>query len=318
MFRTKYYLNPETLHFEKVRLFTRTRLRNGFISFIILAIITIIFRLTFDEKIESPKVIHFTQKNKDLKSAYENLNKKISYAENFLFDIQNRDDQVYRSVFDLAPIPENIREAGFGGSESYDDLNAGDTEFVINTAKKLDQLSTKARIQSISLTDLYRLAREKSKLNDHIPSIQPISPADHFWLTSTYGYRKDPFSGRRTMHHGIDLAGPYGLKIFSTGDGVVTKASYNRYGYGNEVIIDHGFGYVSIYAHLKEIRVETGQKVKRGQLVGLLGSTGKSTGPHLHYEIRKNDRAVNPMYYYFENLTALEYNSITSQINSDS
>jgi murein DD-endopeptidase MepM/ murein hydrolase activator NlpD len=305
----RYYFNRETLQFEKVQ----TNYRRIFIYAALIAIVSISVRYLIDDSFNSPKVRHFTQENQKLRNSYLLLNEQIAKSEVMLSDIQQRDDYVYRSVFDLEPIPSSVREAGFGGSDEYSiDLESRNSEFVTNTALMLEKLSTKARIQSGSLDHLYRKAKEQKLLLTNKPSIQPISPADHVWLTSTYGYRKDPFHKRRKMHHGIDLAGQVGIKIYATGNGIVKTAAFNRWGYGNEIIIDHGFAFESIYAHLDKIYVKKGEFVKKGQLIGTLGDTGRSTGPHLHYEIRKNKKAVNPMYYFYENLSAPEYSLITT------
>ncbi len=202
---------------------------------------------------------------------------------------RNRDDRFYRSILNLEPVPASIREAGTGGSEPYMQLSAvREPGLVSNVSQRMDKISSRVQIQSSSLENVY----EQAITNQHFlackPSINPISSADPYWLTSTYGYRNDPFTGRRTAHHGIDLAGPYGLEVHSTGDGVVVSAYLNRHGYGKEVIVDHGFGYTTKYAHLQEIMVKRGQKLKRGEVLGTLGSTGRSTGPHLHYEVRKD------------------------------
>jgi murein DD-endopeptidase MepM/ murein hydrolase activator NlpD len=311
MRRTRYYYNPRTLQFEKLQKPLKVRIRNGAIYVTVISILFIGVRLLIDRDFTSPKVTYFTQRNLELRHEYQKLDKKINLAETFLYQIQNRDDKVYRSVFNLEPIPPSVREAGFGGSEDYyQDLYSRNTEFVRNTARKLDELSTKARIQSVSLSDIYQKAKDQSLLLERKPSIQPISPADQFWLTSTFGYRWDPFTKRRRMHHGIDLAGPVGLNIYSTGAGVVEVAEFNRHGYGKEIIINHGFGFKSVYAHLDEIHVKVGDTLKKGQLIGKLGDTGRSTGPHLHYEIRKYNQAVNPMYYFYEDLSPDEYAKI--------
>lgn len=313
MRRTRFFYNAETLKFEKAQKPLRQRIRNGLFYFAALSVLFIGIRLILDRDFSSPKVKYFSQKNSELKEEYEKLNSKINLAENFLTEIQKRDDKVYRSVFDLEPIPRSVREAGFGGSDNYfSDLYSGNKTFVKLTARKLAELSTKARVQSISFTDIYRKAKEQQLLIARKPSINPISPADHVWLTSSFGYRRDPFNGKRRMHYGIDLAGKVGIHIYATGEGVVKVAEHNRYGYGKEIILEHGFGYQSIYAHLDDIFVNPGDTVKRGQLIGTLGSTGRSTGPHLHYEIRQGDRAVNPMYYFYEDLSVSEYKMITS------
>ena len=270
-----------------------------------------------DKKIDSPRIKFFTEKNTELRHSYEKLNKTITSAENVLADIQLRDDELYRSVFDMQPIPSSVREAGFGGSENYEGmLYSRNAKIVSNTARKLEKLSTKARIQSMSLEDLYVKAREQQKFISHKPSIQPLSPGDRYWLTSTFGFRSDPFTGARRMHAGLDMAGDIGLKVYATGDGVVTTAKMSLYGYGREVEINHGFGYASRYGHLSKILVKKGEQVKRGQLIGELGSSGRSTGPHLHYEVRYHDKALNPLYYFFENLSPNEFDKITAQVNN--
>ncbi len=314
MRRKRYYYNAETLRFERVQKPLRQGIRNGLFYFTALSIVFVGIRILLDEEFTSPKVKHFSQKNYELRKEYTSLNQKIHLAENLLSDIQTRDDKLYRSVFDLDPIPRSVREAGFGGSDNYySDLYSADKIFVKQTARKLEELSKKAKVQSVSLSDLYNKAKEKQLLLARVPSINPISPDNHVWLTSTFGYRSDPFTGKKRMHNGIDIAGNVGIKIYATGEGIVKIAEYNRYGYGKEIIIDHGFGYQTIYAHLHDIFVSRGDTVKRGQLIGSLGSTGRSTGPHLHYEVRRNDRAVNPMYYFYEDISAEEYNMITSE-----
>lgn len=279
----------------------------------LLSVLFIGARITVDESYASFKVKYFTEVNKELRDDYAQLNNRINLAENILGELQKRDDKVYRSVFDLEPIPSSVREAGFGGSEKYyPQLYTRDIDFVSNTAQKLDQLSNKVKVQSLSLSHLYLKAQEQQLILMQKPSISPISPADEVWLSSSYGYRKDPFTNFKRMHHGIDLAGEVGIKIFATGNGICELAKANRYGYGKEIIIDHGFGYTTIYAHLNKIYVKEGETVKRGQLIGELGNTGRSTGPHLHYEVWENNKPVNPIYFFYENLSPLEYLEIAS------
>jgi murein DD-endopeptidase MepM/ murein hydrolase activator NlpD len=317
MFRAKYHLNPETLLFEKVRIPLRKKVRNGVLGFMVMSAVAAGGRLLLDKHFDSPRIKYFTERNQELRNAYSDLNESINGAESVLSDIQNRDDKVYRSVFDMDPIPGSVREAGFGGSENYEGMLLSRKDRIVSTtARKLEKLSMKARIQSKSLTDLYLKATEQQKFISHRPSIQPISPADHYWLTSTFGYRSDPFTGARKMHAGLDMAGNIGLSIYATGDGVVTSAQFNPYGYGREIQINHGFGYSSIYGHLSKILVKKGERIKRGQLIGELGSTGRSTGPHLHYEIRYHDRAINPLYYFYENLSPGEFFKMTAQANN--
>jgi murein DD-endopeptidase MepM/ murein hydrolase activator NlpD len=190
-----------------------------------------------------------------------------------------------------------------------------DPGMIQEVSQRIEKISNKVKIQSSSLDRVYHEALDNQNFLACKPSINPISPGDPTWLTSTYGYRQDPFTQRRTAHHGIDLAGPMGLDVHCTGDGTVTIAHVSRYGYGKEVVVDHGYGFTSRYAHLDDIRVKVGQKLKRGEVVGILGNSGRSTGPHLHYEIRKNGHPVNPMYFFYENLSAGEYSLLASMAN---
>ncbi len=314
MFKTKYYLNPETLRFEKVNKSFRKRIGDTLFIMIILLILSAAFRIGFDHIADSPKVNYFIEKNSELQTAYNELRSQIKSAEGFLYEVEKRDDWLYRSVLDLTPIPPSIREAGSGGSENFSDmLLTRSVDYVNETAKYLEKLANKVKIQTISLYDIFQIANMHQELIAGKPSIQPISPVDSFWLTSTYGIRWDPFTKSRRMHQGIDIAGRIGLKIYATGDGIVSEASISRYGYGKEILINHGYGYSSRYAHLHKIIVEPGQRVKRGQLIGLLGSTGRSTGPHLHYEVRLDGKPLHPMYFYYENLSPEEYGEIVAQ-----
>ncbi len=317
MFRKKYYLNPDTLLFEKVQKPFQVKVRNGFISIALLLALAAGVRMLLDKDFDSPRIKYFTLQNQELKKEYFRLNDSIRVAEQLLAGIQLRDDELYRSVFDMKPIPSSVREAGFGGSENYEGILYSRNEKVVaNTARKLEKLTTKVRIQSMSLKDLYVKAREQQKFVSHKPSLQPLSPGDKFWLTSTFGYRSDPFTGARKMHAGLDMAGDVGLKVYATGDGLVTTAFFNRHGYGREIVIDHGYGYTSIYGHLSKILVKEGERIKRGQLLGELGSTGRSTGPHLHYEVRFHNNALNPLYYFFEDLSPIEFEKITARVNN--
>lgn len=317
MFKTKYFLNPQTLRYEKVEHPVRRIVFSSFFGFLFLLLLAGGLRIGFDRVADSPKIKIFKEKNKELKFAYDNLLSEISLAERFLNELQNRDDEVYRSVLNQDPIPRSMREAGFGGSENYSDyLMSRSDEFVVNTARQLEKLVNKVKIQSKSLYDLQEIAEDQKALIAAIPSLHPISPANFFWLSSSFGYRKDPFTKRKRMHIGVDFAGDLGLKIYASGNGIVVEASISKHGYGKEILIDHGFGYTSRYAHLNKIHVKTGQKIKRGQLIGDMGNSGRSTGSHLHYEVRLFNKPLNPMYFFYEDLTSEEYSEIVAQVSN--
>lgn len=311
LFSRKYYINPETLRYEERRLTPIKRLRNIALIGSGLLLLAFGMRLGYEQYAKSPRLVYYEHKNEELRTEYKLLDESIQLDEARLTELKRKDDRLYRSIFGLDPLPASIREAGTGGSPRYSALQSiSDPDMVIEVFNKLDKVSTKARIQSSSFDNIEELAIENQKFLASKPSIQPISPEDRYWMTSTFGYRNDPFTKKRTSHYGIDLAGPYGLAIHATGEGVVEIAEFNRHGYGREVVIDHGFGYKSRYAHLQEIKVDVGQVVKRGHVIGTLGSTGRSTGPHLHYEIRHNKKAVNPLYLFYENITPEEYQII--------
>jgi murein DD-endopeptidase MepM/ murein hydrolase activator NlpD len=278
----------------------------------VIIIVAIGLRITFDNFMHSPKIDHFSVQNQKLRKEYTELNDKIAKAERLLQEVQKRDDKLYRSVFDLLPLPTSVREAGYGGSEiPYGGLASKSKDDIVNkTAIKLEKLSNKAKVQSGYLSELYLKAQSQQKLIASKPSIQPISPGDTFRITSSYGFRWDPFTKHRRMHQGLDLAGEVGLKIYATGDGIVISAEDGKNGYGKEIIVDHGFGYITRYAHLSRIDVERGQSIKRGEYIGRLGNTGRSTGPHLHYEVIHNNKTVNPLLFYFENISPFEFNAI--------
>ncbi len=316
MFGKKYYINPETLRYERVRL-TRQQLYRyvGLFSFGLICL-AILMRFGFERFYPTPREIIYQQENNNLRSELAALNLDLQDVEFQLADLRNRDDRFYRAILSLDPIPSTIRTLGTGGAERGQHLrNLRDPGMVMTVSNRIDKISSKVRLQNSSLNAVLDEALDKQEFLACKPSINPISPADPYWLTSTYGYRNDPFTGKRMAHHGIDLAGPVGLDIHCTGAGTVVRARMNRHGYGKEVVVDHGFGYRTIYAHLHDIFVEKGQKLKRGEVLGTMGSTGRSTGPHLHYEIRKDGRAVNPFYFFYENLSSEEYTLLASKAN---
>ncbi|MFC2089948.1 M23 family metallopeptidase [Bacteroidota bacterium] len=275
-------------------------------------------RMAFDYYAKSPRLAVYEKKNAELRAKYIALSNAVDSDEMVLSSFQRKDDRLYRSVFGLDPLPASIREAGTGGSNTNLSLDAiSDPSLVIDVAEQIDKLYTKAIIQSSSFEDLKEAAIKNQELLARKPLIQPISPADRYWLTSMYGYRSDPFNKGRKMHHGVDLAGQIGIEVHATGDGIVKVAELNRHGYGKEVIIDHGFGYTSRYAHLNDILVSEGDMIKRGQRIGTLGNSGRSTGPHLHYELRQDNKYLNPLFYYFEELSPDEYNLIVRRANSE-
>ncbi|MCF8404850.1 MAG: M23 family metallopeptidase, partial [Bacteroidales bacterium] len=208
-------------------------------------------------------------------------------------------------------VPSAIRKAGFGGADRYAKLEGyKNSDLIINMTKRLDMIHGQLVVQSESFDEVFDLARNKAQMLACIPAIQPVANKDLKRLSSYYGYRTDPIYKVRKFHPGIDFSAPTGTEIYATGDGIITEITRSRRGYGNKLEIDHGYGYTTMYAHIHDFKVRKGQKVKRGQLIATVGNTGKSTAPHLHYEIRKDDKRVNPIYYFFNDLTPEEYSRV--------
>ncbi|MDA7736600.1 M23 family metallopeptidase, partial [Flavobacteriaceae bacterium] len=204
------------------------------------------------------------------------------------------------------------------GVNRYKDLEGYDnSELIINTSKRLDILSKQTVVQSRSLDEIERLASNKAALLEAIPSIQPIKNKDLTRMASGYGYRNDPFTKKRRFHWGMDFTAKKGVPVYATGNGVVKRADNRASGYGNHIRIDHGFGYVSLYAHLSKYNVRRGQKVKRGDLIGYVGNTGRSVGPHLHYEIFKDKKRINPLNFYYGNLSQKEFDVLVTQAKQE-
>ena len=191
------------------------------------------------------------------------------------------------------------------------------SELIINTAKRLDILSKQTVVQSRSLDEIERLASNKEDLLEAIPSIQPIKNKDLTRMASGFGYRTDPFTKKRRFHYGMDFTAKKGIPIYATGNGVIKRADNRSSGYGRHIRIDHGFGYVSLYAHLSKYNVRRGQKVKRGDIIGYVGNTGRSVGPHLHYEIFKNNKKINPLNFYYGNLSQKEFDALVNQAKQE-
>lgn len=319
LFTKRYFFNPETLRVERVKWSRREWVRNSMLIGIGLVALAVFLRYGFEQFRPTPRQIIYEEENAQLRSDYMAMNNNLQLVESQLSELRNRDAGFYRSILSLEPVPSSIRDAGTGGAESYMQIsNIREPGLIRNVAQRIDKISSRIIIQSSSLENVLEEAVSNKQFRACKPSINPISPADPFWITSSYGYRNDPFTGRRTPHHGLDLAGPHGLNIHVSGDGTVVRARVNRSGYGKEVIVDHGFGYTSRYAHLEDIMVKPGQKLKRGEVLGTMGSTGRSTGPHLHYEVNKNGHPVNPMFFFYENLSPEEYTLLASKANAKS
>lgn len=306
--KIQYRYNPKTLIYEKVEVGFRKRFFR-FLSYIVTGIVfASAVMLVAYSYIDSPKEKQLKRENEQLQLQYNILNKKIEQFSAVLEDIQDRDDNIYRVIFEAEPIPENIRKAGFGGVNRYKHLDGYEnSQLVIETTTRLEKIAKQLYIQSKSFDDVYNLAKQKEKMLASIPAIQPVSNKDLTRMASGFGYRVDPVYKTNKFHSGMDFTAPTGTEIYATGNGKVVIIERASNGYGNHVIIDHGFGYQTLYAHLSIIDVRLGQQMNRGDIIGKVGNTGKSVGPHLHYEVIKNETKINPVNFYFNDLNEEEY-----------
>jgi hypothetical protein len=257
--------------------------------------------------IDSPQESQLRKENKLLQTQYEVLDLRLNNAMEILDDIQQRDENLYRAIFQAESIPESVRKSGFGGTNRYKHLmELSNAELVVSTTQKMDKLRKQLYIQSNSLEELIEIGKNQKERAKCIPAIQPISNKDLRQTASGYGMRIDPIYRTPRFHSGMDFSAKVGTDIYATGDGKVTMAGWKQ-GYGNCVMIDHGYGYQTLYGHMSKFKVRVGQKVKRGEVIGAVGNTGKSTGPHLHYEVIVRGRYDNPSKYYYMDLTPEEY-----------
>jgi murein DD-endopeptidase MepM/ murein hydrolase activator NlpD len=308
MAKTQYLYNPKSLRYEKVQRSFKTRLLR-FVSYLsTVAVFTAIVLFLAYSFFESPKEKMQEREIENMKVQYSVFLDRLGRMSNVLENLEDKDDNIYRVIFEAEPIPSSIRKAGYGGADHYAQLNGyQNSDIIIETAKKLDQLTSQIATQSESLDKVFAMAKNKSKMLACLPAIQPVKNNDLKRISSYYGNRIDPFYKVKKFHSGIDFSAPTGTEIFATGDGVIKYTKRLSRGYGNVWIVDHGEGDQSLYAHTSAFKVKRGDKVKRGQVIALVGNSGKSTAPHLHYEIRKDKRTVNPIYYFFNDMTPEQF-----------
>lgn len=313
MAEVKYYYDHETLSYRKIDPKPGRKFRNIILflfSSLLFGLMGLLVILNIDV-FKTPKEIAQDRELNNLKLQFQILNKKMAQAESVLSNVEDRDNNLYRVYFEADPIPSEQRKSGFGGANRYKDLEGYEnSELITATARRLDVLYKQLAVQSKSLDEIKDLAADKEKLLIAIPAIQPISRENLTHIASGFGWRSDPFTKVRKMHWGIDFTAPKGTPIYASGDGVVISADNSMSGYGNHIEINHGFGYRSFYAHLYKYNVKRGQRVRRGDIIGFVGSTGRSEAPHLHYEIYKDGIRINPINFYYGSLTAEEFAEI--------
>lgn len=320
MSKVKYYYDSENLAYKRIK--TKKRKKIGYIFLFLLSSLLFGFLclvlLINTPYFETPKDKLLTGELETMKLNYKLMNRKVDLMTDVLTAIEERDNNIYRIYFNTSPIPNEERKAGFGGTNRYKDLEGfNNSDLVINTNKKVDMLTKELVIQSKSLDEIVALAKQKEKLLAAIPAIQPVKNEDLKRMASGFGYRSDPFTKIRKFHYGMDFTAKTGTPVYATGDGVVLKADDSLSGYGNHIEINHGYGYVTLYAHLSKYNCRAGQKVKRGDVIGYVGSTGRSEAPHLHYEVIKGKEKINPLNFYYGSISAQEYVEITKLANQE-
>jgi len=315
MSKVKYYYDSDTLSYRKVE-----RKKGRTIGFVLLfftaaTLMGLIILITiFNSGIDTPKERRLERENANLALQLSILESKMDLASKVLENVQQRDNEIYRILLDANPIPDEVRKAGFGGINRYENLKGYDNSaMIIESHKRVDQITKQLDIQSKSLDEIARLSADKEKLLAAIPAIQPVSNEDLTRMASGFGFRTDPFTKARKMHKGMDFTAPRGTPVYASGDGKVSRADATASGYGKHIRITHGYGYESLYAHLNAYNVKKGQNVKRGDLIGFVGSTGRSEAPHLHYEIFKEGERINPIHFYYGKLSPAEFDELLKQ-----
>ena len=318
--KSTYYYDEKSLSYKEIKsneIWGFTVFKYLMSSLIIASFITFLF-ISF---VDSPKEKKLKREISNLELQYKSIQQQLINTELVLDDIQQRDDNIYRMIFGIDPIDSSIRKAGFGGANRYKQYEGYSySDLVIETRKNIDKLKKQLFIQSKSFDEVIDLAKNKAEMLASIPAIQPISNDNLNRMASGFGMRIDPIYKTKKFHYGMDFSAPIGTPIYATGNGVVEKIkrSRSKKDYGNYILINHGYDYQSFYAHLDKVLVSKGQKVNRGDLIGHVGNTGKSTAPHLHYEIRYKKQKINPVNFYHSDLTPEEYEqmlNIASQEN---
>lgn len=311
MSKSKFRYNPKTLSYEKVERSFGERILRGFIIAAPAAVLIIVFAFFLSYRIESPKEQKLKKELTELKLEVQKLNDRAVLVDQVAEILQKRDEELYRAALGANEFPEELRMMGVGGSDAYKHYETmSNGELLKSTAMKLDEVERKLHAQSISFKELISTAQKRERRLASLPAIQPVNNKELKRMVSGYGWRIDPVYGTRKMHWGLDFTADTGTDVYSTGDGVVESVEVNSWGYGREIVINHGFGYKTRYAHLSSFIVNQGDTVKRGDLIGLVGSTGKSTGPHLHYEVEKDGHKVNPINFFHSDLSPEQYEKI--------
>ncbi len=309
--KTKYRFNPHKLSYEEAKDGFWKKLFKALLFISPSAVMGIVLAIVFSKQLATPKEKRLAKELELAQLHIHELQDDILDANLALDALEKKDRDLYRIALYAEEFPEEYRIMGIGGSDKYDYLKGyTSSELLIESSKQMDLLEQRLNGQSLSFNELLKLARDKEKLLACIPAIQPVRNNDLKRMASGYGWRIDPLYKTRKLHTGMDFTADTGTEVYATGDGVVELVERRNWGYGQSIVINHGYGYKTRYAHLSKFKVKQGQKIKRGDLIGLVGSTGKSTGPHLHYEVEVNGEKVNPINYYHSDLTPEQYEKL--------
>ncbi|CAN5257699.1 M23 family metallopeptidase [soil metagenome] len=308
MKKVKYHYNKQTLRYERIKPSVGKSLLLGMGFLVTSALFGVGLAIVGFYYFDSPKEKLLKREIEKLELEYTFMDQRLSQMSEVLDGLQYRDENIYRVVFEAEPIPVSIREAGTGGSQKYKTLEGYDnSELMVNTSTLMDKLRKKMYIQSKSYDEVAELIKNKELMLASLPAIMPVANKDLTRVASGYGMRIHPVYKTYKMHTGMDFTAPIGTDIYATGNGTVVHVEYNNGGYGNHVVVDHGFGFQTLYGHMHKISVKRGQKILRGDVLGIVGNTGTSTGPHLHYEVIKNGVKINPVNYYFNDLSPEQF-----------
>ena len=309
MRKEKFIYNTNTLRYEKVEVSWQMRTIQGIGFFSAVMVCALVMVVLVYRYIDSPKEKELKNEISFMQKQYQLLDKQVAVYDKVLHNMKDRDDNIYRMMFSMDPIDSYIWEGGVGGSQKYEDLkNFSNTQLMIDVTKRADKLGRQVALQSQSLDTIGVMIQEKEEMLAAIPSIRPVAKLSRkIKLFSGFGIRIHPVHKVKKMHWGIDFTAPKGTPIYATGNGVVKEVKKSRSGYGNKIIIDHGYGYKTLYAHMSTMNVKVGQEVKKGETIGAVGNTGTSTAPHLHYEVIHKGRKVNPIHFCMDGLTPEEY-----------
>jgi murein DD-endopeptidase MepM/ murein hydrolase activator NlpD len=314
MKKIKYFFNTHTLRFEKIEVPLKVRLLQT-IGFVIASLaVGVLFVAILFKFIDSPKERLLRQQNTAYKESYAVLQERMKQLELQMVELEQRDNDVYRSIFEATPIPDSARvKEMLAKNEIRLIQSLSNTALIENMRNKLNNLSLRMSFQVQSFTEITAMVKNKEKLLRAIPAIQPVSNKNLKRVASGFGYRIDPLYKDSRLHAGLDFSAPTGTPIYATADGEVQIAGFNTDGYGNKVVINHGYGFQTLYAHMVRVIARVGQSIKRGEVIGYVGSTGKSTGPHLHYEVIKRGTKVDPVYYFYNDLTPAQFDRLLKE-----